>query len=445
MKRFTITIIVCILIFALSISTALAVDNSRTYSFQLTSNGSSTAAIGVGDMITVKFTLAADNSYALYAMQNEIKYDSRYLQYVDGSLSMTSGFNSGFRDMEDGINKLVLMNYVSDTAEGETINSSVVVGTFQLKAIANGTSTVSNEDYYCTTKTGANNYTATASDLIVNIKSSGGGGGGSSVTYYTINASAGEGGSISPSGSVSVAQDGSQTFTINPNYRYIIEDVQVDGKSVGDVSTYAFSAVTANHTIKATFIAGEEEPNLTDQFTDLVPGAWYINGINYVLQAGLFNGTSATRFSPDANMTRSMLVTVLWRLDGTPDATVDTIFNDVADGLWYSDAIEWAAANNIVNGYGNGRFGTNDSITREQMAVILYNYAKIKGYDVSQTTSLSKYTDTGDISDWASTAMAWANATGLVNGRTATTLAPGGTATRAEVATILMRFIEYYV
>jgi|GEM_PF-3957531 len=140
---------------------------------------------------------------------------------------------------------------------------------------------------------------------------------------YTITATAGAGGSISPPGSVEVAESKSKAFTITADAGYVIADVLVDGKSVGAVSKYTFSNVTANHTIKATFVA-TATTNPASQFTDLVTGAWYMDGIEYVLQAALFNGTSTTTFSPNANMTRAMLVTVLWRLNGTTDTSINS-------------------------------------------------------------------------------------------------------------------------
>ena len=136
-----------------------------------------------------------------------------------------------------------------------------------------------------------------------------------------------------------------------------------------------------------------------------------------------------------------MIVTILYRLENQP-AAGSANFTDVPAGQWYTSPIAWAAANGIVGGYGDGRFGPNDTITREQMAAILYRYAQFKGYDVSNTGDLSRYADASQVSDWARTAIGWANAQGLITGNTATTLNPTGSATRAEVATILMRFVE---
>ena len=136
-----------------------------------------------------------------------------------------------------------------------------------------------------------------------------------------------------------------------------------------------------------------------------------------------------------------MIVTMLYRLENEPTAA-SAGFTDVAAGQWYTDAVNWAAANNIVNGYGDSQFGPTDTITREQMAAILYRYAQYKGYDVTASANLSAYTDAASVSSYAVSAMQWAVGEGLINGVTNTTLVPGGSATRAQVAAILMRFCE---
>ena len=177
-------------------------------------------------------------------------------------------------------------------------------------------------------------------------------------------------------------------------------------------------------------------------FVDVIQGDWFYDAVKYVFDSSLMNGTSATTFAPNANLTRAMLVTILYRYEGEPSATGGTAFTDVPSGYWYSSAIAWASANGIVTGYGDGRFGTNDNITREQFATILMRYAAWKKLDTSKSADLTAFTDASAISSWALAAMKWANAEGLISGRTATTLAPSGNASRAEAATILMRFIE---
>jgi hypothetical protein len=174
-------------------------------------------------------------------------------------------------------------------------------------------------------------------------------------------------------------------------------------------------------------------------FTDVRKSDWFYNEVQYVYEHGLMEGTASGLFRPSVTTSRGMLVTILWRLEGQPTVS-GTVFADVASGQWYTDAIQWASANGIVDGYGNGKFGPNDPLTREQMATILYRYASYKGYDVAASASLSKYTDAGKVSSYAAAAMSWANAAGLITGMTDTTLAPQGSATRAQAATILMRF-----
>lgn len=185
----------------------------------------------------------------------------------------------------------------------------------------------------------------------------------------------------------------------------------------------------------------ESEPVNPIHFSDVFEGDWFYNGVAYAAQNGLMQGVGGGKFNPSGTTTRSMIVTILYRLEGEP-AVSQSAFTDVATGQWYTDAVAWAAANKIVEGYGNHTFGPNDDITREQMATILYRYAVYKGYDVSGLADLSSYTDAGSINSWALTAIRWANSEGLITGRTRTNLVPRGTASRAEAATILMRFCQ---
>ncbi len=200
---------------------------------------------------------------------------------------------------------------------------------------------------------------------------------------------------------------------------------------------------TFNTTHLSKYVVGYDA--WTNPFTDVKTADWFYGAVKYAVQKELFNGTSDAAFSPNADMTRAMLVTVLYRLDGKPAVTGTNTFTDVESGQWYTDAVIWANTNKIVEGYGDNVFGTDAPITREQMATILYRYAQFKGYDVDKTTELTKYTDASALSSWATDAMKWANAEGLINGTTDTALSPNGTATRAQVATILMRFSENIV
>ncbi len=180
----------------------------------------------------------------------------------------------------------------------------------------------------------------------------------------------------------------------------------------------------------------------SQSFTDVKSSDWFFNAVNYVKEKGLMNGSSTTEFSPNQATTRGMIVTILYRLAGSPEVTIDDEFSDVKSGTYYEDAIAWANANNIAFGYSNGNFGPNDTITREQLATILYRYANFMGYDVSKTSDLSGFSDAAKVSSYAQEAFSWVNAAEMITGTSTTTLSPTGAATRAQVATILMRLCE---
>lgn len=183
-------------------------------------------------------------------------------------------------------------------------------------------------------------------------------------------------------------------------------------------------------------------------FTDVVAGTWYYGAAAYAYNNGLFAGMTPTTFAPDATMTRAMLVSVLWRLAGEPAPKAPNTFVDVPDGAWYTDAVTWAAENGVVSGIGGSRFDPSGFVTREQTAEILYNYAHSKGYDVSARADLAAFPDAASVSGWAEEALSWANAAGLINGTVRdgqTILDPQGSASRAQVAMILMNYVEHVV
>ena len=180
-------------------------------------------------------------------------------------------------------------------------------------------------------------------------------------------------------------------------------------------------------------------------FGDLTAAAWYHDGVHYCLENGLMRGASGGKFLPDGSTTRAQLVTILWRLEGSPETTGAVRFNDTAGGAWYTEAVRWAAGCGVVKGYDNGCFGPNDAVTREQMAAILYRYAQHKGYDVSagEDTNILSFNDAFAVSEYAIPAMQWACGSGMVRGiaqKGGMLLAPRDTTTRAQAATLIMRF-----
>lgn len=176
-------------------------------------------------------------------------------------------------------------------------------------------------------------------------------------------------------------------------------------------------------------------------FTDVQAGVWYADAVKYVFEQGLMSGISAQQFGPDSTVTRGQVVTILWRLAGSPTVSGKT-FTDVSASVWYADAVAWASANGVVSGYESGLFGPEDQVTREQLAAILYRYALISGKDAEKTADLSGYTDSVTISTWAPQALKWAVGSGLISGTGANTLSPRGTATRAQIAVILQNYCK---
>ena len=205
--------------------------------------------------------------------------------------------------------------------------------------------------------------------------------------------------------------------------------------------TYTFTMPEGKVTVEATFRAVKEESPV-DAFLDINPDAWYYDGVKYTVENGLMSGTGTDTFGPDTTLSRGMIAQMLYALEGKPSVSADSRFPDVPDGAWFANAANWAQSKGIITGYENGHFGPNDSLTREQLALILYNYAQSKGYDTSAKADLNQYVDGSSTSAWAQTAMAWAVGEGLLSGRNANKLTPTGTATRAEVAQIMMNFCE---
>ena len=189
----------------------------------------------------------------------------------------------------------------------------------------------------------------------------------------------------------------------------------------------------------------DENPNTgANPFTDVSEKDWFYGDVMFVYENGLMLGTSKTLFSPHGTATRGMMATILWRMEGSPAPKGKNSFTDVEAGKWYADAITWTAENGIFAGYGKDKFGPDDPITREQLAAIFYRYADYKGYDLTVKGNLDKFKDADKITDYAKTAMQWAVGSGLVKGKSGNLLDPQGTATRAEIAAMLHRFIEKY-
>ena len=268
----------------------------------------------------------------------------------------------------------------------------------------------------------------------------------SGTTRYSVEVRGTTGGTVTAS-PTRAAKGATVTLTVRADEGYQLDGLTVTDSKGGTVKltdkgsgTYTFTMPASKVTVQATFTQNQSG---TLPFTDVKTGDWFYEAVQYVYDKGMMTGVSADRFAPASTTTRGMIVTILYRLENEPAVSGDLPFTDVERGAWYADAVAWAAANDIVNGTSATTFAPNSPITREQMATMLYRFAQYKGMDaVTLQEHLTGYPDGDQVSDYAIPAMNWAVGQGLIAGMENGTLVPQGSATRAQVATILMRFCE---
>ena len=268
-------------------------------------------------------------------------------------------------------------------------------------------------------------------------------------TRYTVSVEDTDNGSVEVS-PTRASKGSTVTVTVKPDEGYELDELTVTDKNGDSVKLtdkgdgkYTFQMPASKVTVEAVFTAVEPEPEGLP-FTDVTSGDWFYDAVAYVYDKGMMEGTTDTTFAPTMNLTRSMIAQVLYNLEERPEAPGAAGFPDVAADAWYADAVNWAAARGIVKGYDTGAFGPEDSVTREQLAAILYRYAQVKGYDTTRGgMAVREFSDSASISDWAQEAMAWAVNAQVLSGKGNGVLDPQGTATRAEVAQMLMNFGEH--
>lgn len=239
------------------------------------------------------------------------------------------------------------------------------------------------------------------------------------------------------------------TITVYPNDGYELDELVVTDSRGNEIdldarsaTRFTFTMPGGKVTVEASFIReGGQTQTPQTTFADVPASAWYCDAVEYVYENGLMSGVSSGWFAPNDTLTRAMLVQTLYAMEGRP-AAASAGFADVASGDWYASAVNWAAANGVVSGVSETGFGPNNALTREQLALILYRFAQYKGYDVTGTSDLAAYADGSSVSGWAAEAMSWAVDAGLISGVGGNQIAPTGTATRAQVAQILMNFCE---
>lgn len=309
------------------------------------------------------------------------------------------------------------------------------------------------------TRTGS--FTVAGEELTINERFSSGGSSHRYDAYITV--------IDSKNGDVSVSdtwadEDDKIILTITPDKGYVVDKIEIvddegdkiDAKKVDDEDNkYTFRMANCDVTVTVTFKEEGKTTEDTDKeedkddeettelnFTDVKESDWFFKGVEYVVDKGIMSGVSENEFAPSGKLTRAMLVQMLYNMESRPACDAENAFMDVPVGQWYTDAVIWANDEKIVSGMGDGLFAPNMEITREQMVAMLYNYAKYKGYDVTASADLSKFADNASVSTWAQPAMQWAVAEGYISGMGDSQLAPQGTATRAEIASVIMRFME---
>ncbi len=324
-----------------------------------------------------------------------------------------------------------------------------------IKALKNIDSTVSgnktftvNAESNTVTLTAASGYNLTKNDNVYTVSRQHSGSSSSgTTTSYNVNVNAATNGTVAAD-KKTASKGTTVTVTASPSKGYVVDAVKVVDKDGKDVAVtekdgkYVFTMPASAVTVTGSFKAETPAP-VALPFTDVKSGNWFYDAVKYAYAQGLMTGTSATTFAPNGTMNRAMIVTVLYRLEKSPAVTGASKFTDVPAGQWYSDAVAWAAANKIVNGYDETTFGPMNAVTREQMAAILFRYEQVKGLEnVTLEENLNRFPDQNKISAYAIPALQWAVGQKIINGNADGTLDPTGTATRAQVAQIFTNLLN---
>ena len=414
---------VLILVFIGLLSFGVLAGETQSFVFDLKANGAPELVVSTGDIITVTLELRRTDrqkDYTMYAMQDEICYDSTFFRLVKDSDEAYEGILFSDIALRDH-RRAHYLNFVS-LSGGVEWPSNVQIGSFQLEVIGTtGAARLENTNLQVSLPDGSGSYSASGQNVTVTVSDQ------CEVRFESNGGSAVERQTVKQGALVTRPAD-----PVKAGYFFEGWYKDVDCKIPWDFSR---DKVEVNIHLYAKW----KKTETIQRYTDVLPRDWFFGDVDYVSRHGLMDGVGGGKFAPYANTNRAMVVTILWRLEGRP-AAVGGTFRDVPAGMWYTEAINWAAANGIVTGYSANSFGPLDNVTREQMAVILYRYARYKGYDVSQQADLGCYGDSAKISSWAKEGLSWANARGLISGMPDQTLAPQSSALRCQTAAILHRF-----
>ncbi len=440
--------------------------NSSTLA-PLTSGAAKTFVVPSGTTLNLTYVTASD---AVYITGNDVTVDPAtpamlaLSRAADGSVVITDAVFQNALVLEKvavtfkGTNKMENLVTTNVTTPGSVIldanGGNFGSDDVKVKAIEYSATLDATDDYDVTgggtfkgwsedgTGTGVPSFDNGKTYKAIWSTGGGGGGGGGSSSSVSVKSTTGGKVSISPA---NPKKGQTVTITPKPNAGYELVSITVKDSKGNEIEvtrnsdgTYSFVMPAGRVTITPNF---EKIEGIVANFSDVKENDWFAEAVKFVTDKGIMTGVGEGRFAPQTTTSRAMLVQMLYALEGKPNAG-SASFTDVSSGDWFADAVAWANAKGIVTGLGDGKFGPNNNLTREQMALILYGYAKMKGYDVTAKGDMSAYADQTSISSWASEAMAWAVGAGMISGRTTTTLVPGGIATRAEMAQIMMRFCE---
>lgn len=397
-----------------------------------------------GEKYVHAVTVQEDDNSALYVeFVNDKGFSTFSISAVVAASITTNGDTTYYETLQDAVNAV---------QNGQTI---------KLEKNCDETATVSrevnftlnpNDKTFSGTISAGSRYSLTntdGQDNIINYTVTYVGGGSSSgtTTSYNVNVNAATNGAVAAD-KKTASKGTTVTVTASPSKGYVVDAVKVVDKDGKDVAVtekdgkYVFTMPGSAVTVTGTFKAETPAP-VALPFTDVKSGNWFYDAVKYAYAQGLMTGTSATTFAPNGTMNRAMIVTVLYRLEKSPAVTGASKFTDVPAGQWYSDAVAWAAANKIVNGYDETTFGPMNAVTREQMAAILFRYEQVKGLEnVTLEENLNRFPDQNKISAYAIPALQWAVGQKIINGNADGTLDPTGTATRAQVAQIFTNLLN---
>ena len=394
--------------------------------------------------VTVQKDDSGALSGALYVeFVNDKGFSTFSISAVVAASITTNGDTTYYETLQDAVNAVQnneTITLLNDTKENVTVSKAIkftLAGKEHLKG-----SIAAGSRYSMTTSetNGNTEYTFTYV----------GGGSSSSIstpTTYAVNINAATNGAVAAD-KKTASKGTTVTVTASPSKGYVVDAVKVVDKDGKDVAVtekdgkYVFTMPASAVTVTGSFKAETPAP-VALPFTDVKSGNWFYDAVKYAYEQGLMTGTSATTFAPNGTMNRAMIVTVLYRLEKSPAVTGASKFTDVPAGQWYSDAVAWAAANKIVNGYDETTFGPMNAVTREQMAAILFRYEQVKGLEnVTLEENLNRFPDQNKISAYAIPALQWAVGQKIINGNADGTLDPTGTATRAQVAQIFTNLLN---